>query len=252
MEAQKPPQLSLIEQLPVELIEIILSALPDLHSLKGAALCCPRLFDVFKGAESTIATKVLTLQLGCIHDFLVRAVSPAFIDVAEHDVAWGEFSVQTANDIDSEYVQYLLSLGLEKLYAIWTAKTYETRYELMNNPQCNCPWSRYDFLHEALDEMSNEPNDHIYLSDYTLDDQRRNIKPSYFKDPDSGPAEVWRWAHQDETRSNFVYQRHREVLREWAYVMWDSCRLNEWGVFQKPWDHEDTWKGEIKCLAGWR
>ncbi|KAF4420427.1 zinc finger domain-containing protein [Fusarium austroafricanum] len=180
-------------------------------------------------------------QLGCIHDFLVRAVSPAFDDVAEHDIAWGELRVEYGVGIESPYIQHLLYLGLEKLHQIITAETYEARHKLLNDRRFSCPRTRFDFLYDALDNV-NEPDDTpLLLSDFTQEDERSHIRPPFFNDPDSGPAEIWRWAHQDETQQQFVYQKSRGPLREWGYVMWDSRRLHDLGILQKPFDSEGAW-----------
>ncbi|WEW57319.1 hypothetical protein PRK78_002784 [Emydomyces testavorans] len=179
-------------------------------------------------------------QLGCIHDFLVRAVSPAFDDVAEHDITWGETRVEYGVGIESPYIQRLLSLGLEKLYQIITAETYEARYKLLNDRRFNCPRTQFDFLYDALDNV-NEPDDALFLSDFTPEDERSHIRPPFFDDPDPGPAKIWRWAHQDETQLQFVYQKSREPLREWGYVMWNSRRLHDLGILQEPFDTEGAW-----------
>src|ERR1700722_9263535 len=108
------------------------------------------------------------------------------------------------DDVDSEYIQHLLSLGLERLYAISLAETYEARYELLNEADTDCPRSNFDFLHEALIDV-NESNDRIPLSDFTLTEERTRLRSPFFDDPDPGPLEIWRWAHLDQTRRYFVY-----------------------------------------------
>ncbi|KAF2276994.1 uncharacterized protein EI97DRAFT_305534 [Westerdykella ornata] len=66
-------------------------------------------------------------QLACVHDYLVQAVYPAFNDIAEHDIAWGEFRVEYGDQRDSIFIQYILSLGLQMIRKISKAKTYEAR-----------------------------------------------------------------------------------------------------------------------------
>ncbi|KAI1371051.1 hypothetical protein F4677DRAFT_436620 [Hypoxylon crocopeplum] len=175
-------------------------------------------------------------QLGCIHDFLVRAVSPAFNDIAEHDVAWGVFQVEYSNRVDSPFIQEVLSLGLEKLHQIVNAETYEERWRLLNSREC--PNATVSFLHDGL-QGANERNDNIFLDDMTPEDEVVHIKQPFFADQDSGPADVWRWAHQEESWANWVYQENRRGLRQWGYVMWDRSRLNAVGIFQDPWEDTD-------------
>jgi hypothetical protein len=55
----------------------------------------------------------------------------AFDDIAEHDIAWGESSVEYGNRIDSDFIQHLLSLGLAHLRRVALAESYEARYKLL-------------------------------------------------------------------------------------------------------------------------
>ena len=66
------PRASLIEQLPVDLIQRVLCSLPNLSSLKNAALCCAAIFRAFKGAESIITTRISTNQISS--DVLPEAI----------------------------------------------------------------------------------------------------------------------------------------------------------------------------------
>ena len=140
--------------------------------------------------------------------------------------------MEYADEIGSPYGQYVLSLGLEKLLRVAIADTYEERLGLLNSGRG--PSVTPDFLHRAL-EMVNERDDGIYLSDFTSVYELPHVKAPYFADTDSGPLDVWRWAHLDETRAQFVYRVDRQILREWGYVMWDRSRLDEIGIFQKDW-----------------
>ncbi|KAI9775732.1 MAG: hypothetical protein M1839_000934 [Geoglossum umbratile] len=183
-------------------------------------------------------------QLGCIHDFLIRQVSPAFNDIAEHDIVWGKFNVRFGDRIDSPYIQHLLSFGLQKLHQISTAETYEARHTLL--------YSRYgpevtiNFLYEAL-RLANKADG---LGDpfpgFTLENQRTLAKAPFFRDPDTGPADVWRWTHNDGTRYRLIYRKHQPRLREWGYVMWDRSRFDDIGIFNSPWKPR-----EISADASW-
>ena len=157
----------------------------------------------------------------------------AFDNIAEHDVAWGEFRVKFGGQIDSPYIQHVLSFGLEKLHQIAMAETYEVRHTLLYFGYC--PRSTRSFLYESL-KNANEGNHDLYLSDMTPGEERTHIKTPLFSDPDAGSANIWRWTHGDETLSGFVYQDHHEPLREWGYVVWDESRLDDIGIFKSPWE----------------
>ncbi|RYC56095.1 hypothetical protein CHU98_g10120 [Xylaria longipes] len=190
-------------------------------------------------------------QLGCIHDFLVRAITPgnfqvrwmllrsityekmlAFNDVAEHDVSWGAWNVDYIFGLDSPWAQYILSLGLQKLCEISSAETYEERYRALDATKC--PSVTLSFLHEGF-EIASERNNDVFLEDLTPENETLHIKSPFFKDPDPGPLDAWRWAHLEETRSNWVYQEDRKELREWGYVIWDRVRLEAVGIFDGSW-----------------
>ncbi|KAH0592215.1 hypothetical protein MHUMG1_10071 [Metarhizium humberi] len=175
-------------------------------------------------------------QLGCIHDFLVRAVSPAFNDIAEHDIAWGAFRVEYDDKIDSPFIQHLLSRGLKKLLSVILAETYLERHRLLYSR--GCPPVTDNFLHEGL-ESANGHNDNVSLESLSPREEALLFKHSFFRDPDSGPRDAWKWAHLEESRSHWVYVEDRDNIRRWGYVMWDRCRLDSVAILQKPW--EDTW-----------
>ncbi|GAM86201.1 hypothetical protein ANO11243_042130 [Dothideomycetidae sp. 11243] len=167
-------------------------------------------------------------QLGCIHDFLVRLVSPAFDDVAEHDVFWGVCHVTYGVGVGSPYTQHLLSHGVAKIQEIADTETYADRWKLLQGDKPAKP--NHDFLYDGLLERANGLNSDVYL------DQETQIENGpLFSDADSGPEDAWRWAHFDEPRANWIYQAGRDKLRAWGYVMWDSSRLEGFGIFSKAW-----------------
>lgn len=132
-------------------------------------------------------------------------------------------------------MQHLLSLGLNKLHQVARSETYEERYKALNNGAF--PGAMFFFLYEGLQAV-NERNDNVWLEDLTSDDELLQMTPPYYADSDSGPMDVWRWAHQEESWGSWVYREDRSPLRQWGYVMWNKSRLEATGIFQKPW--EDT------------
>ena len=158
----------------------------------------------------------------------------AFNDIAEEDVAWGAFEVNIADELDSGYVQHLMSLGLARIHKIAAAKTYEERHSVVYDVP---PKSNFDFLHEALGR-SNERDDGLYLCDYEQADEERFARhyAPFFHERDPGPERAWRWAHQDVTRANFVYADSEQLLRKRGYCFWDLTRLEAWPPFHQLWE----------------
>jgi hypothetical protein len=70
----------------------------------------------------------------------------AFDDIAERNAAWGEFCIKFGGQIDSPYIQHILSFGLEKLHQIAMTETYEARHTLLYFGYC--PRSTHSFLYE--------------------------------------------------------------------------------------------------------
>ncbi|KAI0544218.1 hypothetical protein F4679DRAFT_591684 [Xylaria curta] len=171
-------------------------------------------FQLFRNLERTAARSRFLMaffdyceneQLFCIYFFLTRAVLPAFDDVAEHDVAWGAWNIQSSERggssyLVSQYTQFLLSLGLEKVYEIASAETYEQRYRALDATRCP---RHSNFLYWILDRIQRGRNPHI--------DFYQSALHLFFDDPDSGPRDARVWSQRDE----YYYER----LCEWGYVM---------------------------------
>ncbi|KAI0426620.1 hypothetical protein F5Y09DRAFT_318433 [Xylaria sp. FL1042] len=176
-------------------------------------------------------------QLGCIHDFLVRAVSPAFNEVVEHNIAWGHARVAYGYSMDAPYIQHILSLGLKKLYEITRTEPYEDRERVLCSGPAPPP--SHFFLYEGF-WYANERSDDFWLESPDPAKDLPYIKQPFYVDQDSGPADAWRWAHYEESWRNWVYQKNRHSLRKWGYVMWDRCRLEAIGIFHDPWEETDS------------
>ncbi|RFU35659.1 hypothetical protein B7463_g715, partial [Scytalidium lignicola] len=256
--------------LPLEAKQAIMAALPDVGSLRSMALTCSSFYDAFIAAETLITSQVLLNEVG--HDVLPEAIAAlesshlmpwtrqrvqyfvfqhlhirrppsqgwalsdalliTFNDIAEHDIEWGHFCVEYGYIIDSEFMQHVLSRGLASLHQIILADTYEARHKLLHS---GLPPYHEEFLYEGL-KAANDPDDRVFLCDYTQDDELAHIKSPFIQDSDTGPSDAWRWAHQNQTCKNFVYSNSQQPLRNSGYVMWDCVRLNKWNIFQKPWE----------------
>lgn len=151
-------------------------------------------------------------------------------------MAWGEFWVEyvDVNAIGSGYIQPLLARGLPHVRRLVSASTYEARASLLGH----APDWIADFIHEAL-LISNDPDDGVRLHEYAHIDELRHITPPFFNDTDPGPEDAWRWAHERDTCVGFVNSGIRRQVRHWAYVFWDSARLEKLGVLDTPWQLPD-------------
>lgn len=101
------------------------------------------------------------------------------------------------------------------------------------------------FLATALEESN------YYINSYTLAEfasyhEEEVIPKPWFPDPDGGPEDVWRWALQTQTSDQFVFSPSQIALRQWAYVMWDGGRLDEWRTFEEPWEWIDVQEYEMQ------
>lgn len=67
-------------------------------------------------------------------------------------------------------------------------------------------------------------------------DEAKFIPRSVTPDPDLGPEEAWRWAHDLEPAMYFVAGYGQASLREWGYVFWDMEKLERWDIFGKYWE----------------
>lgn len=152
----------------------------------------------------------------------------AFNDVAAHDILWGELTVEWGDRFDLGYTQHLLSLGLESIYMVMSADTYEARHKLL---YCDYPQSNDKFLYEGL-KAANIIDVSPDLRDFTNVDELIYMRPPFFHEFDPGPAEIWRWAHQEDTCLSFINAGCQKSLREWGYVMWDFKRLYKLGIFK--------------------
>jgi hypothetical protein len=173
-------------------------------------------------------------QLACIHDFLFRLVSSAYNELAEHDVRWGRGQVEYPGHAGDPEVQSVLQLGLEKLYQISLAKSYDQWCELMKIPLE--PRLSYPNLYNELLYSCSSDIDSKYLRDFTREEEDYLVSSAFFADPDSGPVDIWWYMHLDDAPLQYVMSGYHRYLRKEAYVMWDRSRFDSLGIFDKSWD----------------
>ena len=73
-----------------------------------------------------------------------------FNDVAEHDITWGEYSINFNADIDHSAIQHLLTLGLGRVLEIISCGSYADRERLLRVDEMP-PGENDAFLRCALD-----------------------------------------------------------------------------------------------------
>ena len=159
--------------------------------------------------------------------------------------------MEPATWVGNAGVQAILSDGLEKVYEVITASSYDVRYNLLTKN--NHPRHLYNFLHRALGAVIMQTVDLIESPTLSVDDRITYIQPAFFEDPDPGPVDIWEWAHQQEPRMRFVYKVNRASLREWGYVIWDRVQLDALQILGSPWQTPaDHFREEVPEMAGER
>lgn len=187
--------------------------------------------------------------------------------MANHDIVWG---LEPIDFIDRDEPspslerasfcrEHFLSIGLEYLYHLGSAKTYDERYKLLSpNPS---PESDNLFLESALQTEINEVDGPDYwLDEYTPDDilllKNKPFASSSSSgdndESDSGPYEAWRWAYAKYDHLCFYFADNHWNPRRKAYVMWDLTRLFQWGPIQQPWDERSEIDRETNLVAAQR
>lgn len=128
------------------------------------------------------------------------------------------------------YIPGLLSSGLEFILEATTAPTYEQRKRLFN---CKLK-GLYPFLPGLLQWIFlGGVQDATPLKEYTFE-QAKLLQIPEVPEPDSGPAEVWRWSHLELDSEQFVWSVHCRELCAWGYVMWDNARLDKSDIYSQP------------------
>ncbi|KAF7507194.1 hypothetical protein GJ744_010876 [Endocarpon pusillum] len=149
-------------------------------------------------------------QLGSIHDYLFHIFSPAFTNMTEEDVAWGAFEVDITDELDSGYIQHLMSLGLSYIHELRQqrpTKTATASYMICTQNSTMIFYIRFA---------------HRYAP--------------FFHEQDPGPERAWRWALQDATRANFIYTDSEQLLRKRGYCFGDLTRLEAWPQSHQLWE----------------
>ncbi|KAH6651332.1 hypothetical protein F5144DRAFT_559149 [Chaetomium tenue] len=202
-------------------------------------------------------------QLACVHDYFERVLSQAFDQVAAHDVKWGYMSIGWRSVAErNEYKQGYLLRGLEFLYHLDRADTYNKRLEILGD---NPPRTQYMlgniFRNHGSTNGLRVDYRHFWRQ---IDVVKRNGKrwidcnwPSNGPDVHgSGPFRMWRASHEDCWHEDVTFHSDHAWLRRCGYVFWDfpqalmtENQLKEFlsrGI-RKAWlDHFRRNDGELK------
>ncbi|KAI1080236.1 hypothetical protein F5B20DRAFT_119647 [Whalleya microplaca] len=168
-------------------------------------------------------------QLACMNDFLAGEILPVFNDFAEHDVVWGELKANFNAEMDDDPIQFLLTLGLEKILEISSSDSYADRERLLNHDGEPGPREIIPFLRQALDSG-------LYsLSEIKGAGKTILEAPAFCADGDGGAEQIWRLSLESKVVVFGVYERLTWSYRQWGYALWDSKRLQDLGILERPW-----------------
>jgi hypothetical protein len=117
---------------------------------------------------------------------------------------------------------YLMSLGLPFLCRLLNASSAAQKASILkDNIYCDRA-----FLTEALKE---DPYDWVFQTDmYTAAENGQEL---LFEDDIlvDGPNAAWPWSTNQKV-DILYFQKHKQPLRKWAYVMWDLSKLEDWRI----------------------
>jgi hypothetical protein len=137
--------------------------------------------------------------------------------------------VQYREKIDSPYIQYVLSLGLEVIWDVITAESYQDRYQLLESK--GCPSKMDVFLYGALWQV-NVWREYQHPAE---DPESAHVPRALSRELDAGPKQAWLWAHRDPDNRAWIYARPWHYDRQWGYVLWDKSRIEAVGLLESPW-----------------
>jgi hypothetical protein len=148
----------------------------------------------------------------------------------DHDVTWGYLGVAYIDQHSCDYAQEILSQGLEKIYHLSRASTYEQLHKLLslgedrwNEPgfatwfldrglECGANW--VPLIPDALSLLDDEDGDFV-------------IGRPFYDDSDPGPTSMWEWVYRDDLAGEVVASSRYIAHRQWGFPFWNSSRLRD-------------------------
>ncbi|KAI9810625.1 MAG: hypothetical protein M1827_006187 [Pycnora praestabilis] len=162
-------------------------------------------------------------QFTCVYHYCYLRLSPAYNEIAFHDVEWYFLAEGMFPDLvrPNGHKEGVLAAGLQHLRDIVTTQTYQNRKCLLA-PTFTAHNNRNFFYSTIVHPifLNNARNDEL---------AQRNSRPE-----EIGPYSAWQWAKRNGgvNSSSIIY--NKADLLNWAYCMWDLSRLRNWGVLRKP------------------
>ncbi|KAK8855987.1 zinc finger domain protein [Apiospora arundinis] len=251
-----------VEGLSVELVRLVLSALPNVASLQATVLSCPLFYKMDPSIlhDAIAAYESSRLRLNGIYneesssndkdglrsfidqDIRLRPDMPTFWSLQQvlrvtrlHGLVC-EIATKFVNDA---------AAGSPLKQTGFISVTHQER--------CRIERALYRFeiycnLFRTLLSMpglgrANDRTNIIVLKWLTPEDGnllriKEPHRPDSDSDSDTGPADSWRWAHREDC---WAHQAKRRDLRLWGYAMWNRSRLDAINLFREP------WRGSIRC-----
>ncbi|KAK2759397.1 hypothetical protein FQN54_002875 [Arachnomyces sp. PD_36] len=196
-------------------------------------------------------------QIACIRDYIFKILTSVFKSAALDDLNWLIYF--THRRLDNSFLEHQLHHGISHITHLLTSKPRYRPLPLSSpssaspfpppgrSPTTNTnrtqPTRAINLLTTDLENVYVDLERHErwdlskrLLAVYDSADEKQYIPAPVTPDADSGPEEVWRWAHDLEPVMYFVAAYGQAPLRGWGYVFWDLWRLEQWGVFRKDWE----------------
>ncbi|KAH9228223.1 hypothetical protein K456DRAFT_1741870 [Colletotrichum gloeosporioides 23] len=263
--------MTLITDIPCELIASILRNLDELRSLTPALLSCRHIYSSYKQSPKIAAAILRQKVTPALLPYAVAAseayslprprdgdtiqgllnalyeeplglakrvtslpmtklmeMSPS-IDVLAHDVNFGEFSVDyLTGGEENIYRQMWLSKGIGFIHRLINEKSYDGKRDMLTeHPDigvANFPGALANVLgaYQGANAFVGREEELLY----------ENVTRVTDEDPDQGPFNSWYAAHEGAPLYAGLMLHEHELLRDWAYVLWDCDRVETYHLLK--------------------
>ncbi|GKZ27523.1 hypothetical protein AbraIFM66951_002737 [Aspergillus brasiliensis] len=170
-------------------------------------------------------------QLVCVSEYLFQhIVNPVLSGCCDHLFDRPMYPAEFLVGVPEELVDFHLLHGLAhiRLFVIENETDLEQILQVVRGtPPCYI-WTRS--IQSELIYFECMHPDTPELKDFESEEEKKYIPQPRVRDSDSGPEDIWRWANQERDARHFVGYYKAKKLREWAFVMWDRWRIDDWGV----------------------
>ncbi|OJJ78200.1 hypothetical protein ASPBRDRAFT_50971 [Aspergillus brasiliensis CBS 101740] len=169
-------------------------------------------------------------QLVCVGEFLYKHVVKPVLSSCNLPIKRPLYVPGSPWEVAERFVDFHLSHGLAHIrrFVMENEADLEKFWQVVRGTRTYNYWNR-SFLHD-LTFFSRAPLCTPELRDFDSEEEKKYIPQPWVRDSDSGPEDIWRWANQGREVRQFVGYYKAKKLREWAFVMWDRWRIDDWGV----------------------